>query len=227
MQEYSCRLFVYRKSIDRRILNMKKNQNQKVLRMVEMAMLIALVVVLQVVSAMIPPIAGSVSITLTLVPVVVGAILFGKKGGAVLGFTFGLIVLINCISGLDVGGNVLWNANPFLTALICFVKGIAAGFVPAVLYDVVKGRKESVSDGRKYGAALVAALSAPVINTGLFVCGMLLFFMETLRAWAGGTDMVSYILLGLAGLNFLVEFLINVILTPAIVRIVDAVKKSK
>lgn len=203
-----------------------RNTNQKILRMVEMAMLVALVVALQMVSAMIPPIGGAVSITLTLVPVVVGAILFGKKGGAVLGFTFGLIVLINCITGLDVGGNILWNANPLLTALICFVKGIAAGFIPALLYEAVKGKKETVSGGRKYAAALVAALSAPIVNTGLFVCGMLLFFMEILRAWAGGTDVASYILLGLAGLNFLVEFLINMILTPAIVRIVEAVKKK-
>ncbi len=202
-----------------------RNTNQKILRMVQMAMLIALVVVLQIISAMIPPV-GGVSITLTLVPVVVGAILFGRKGGALLGFSFGLIVLINCMTGLDVGGNILWNANPFLTAVICFVKGIAAGFVPALLYEAVKGKKESVGSGRKYVAALVAALSAPVANTGLFVCGMLLFFMETLRAWAGGTDLASYILLGLAGVNFLVEFLINIILTPAIVRIVEAVKKK-
>ncbi|MBO5938798.1 MAG: ECF transporter S component [Clostridia bacterium] len=201
-------------------------RNQKILRMVELSMLVALVVVLQMISALIPPIAGTVSITLTLVPVVVGAILFGKKGGALLGFTFGLIVLINCISGLDVGGNILWNANPFLTALICFTKGIAAGFVPAVLYELVRGKKEQASGGRKYAAALVAALSAPIVNTGLFVCGMLLFFMDTLRAWAGGTDIASYILIGLAGVNFLVEFFINIILTPAIVRIVEVVKKK-
>ncbi len=202
-----------------------KNTNQKILRMVQMAMLIALVVVLQIISAMIPPIGGMVSITLTLVPVVIGAILFGKKGGAILGFSFGLIVLINCIAGLDAGGNILWNNNPFLTALICFVKGIAAGFVPAVLYEAVKGKKEKVSGTRKYMSAVVAALSAPIMNTGLFVCGMLAFFMDTLQAWAGGTNVVSYILLGLAGLNFLVEFLINVILSPAIVRIVEIVKK--
>lgn len=200
-------------------------QNQKILRMVEMAMLIALVVVLQLISAVIPPIGGMVSITLTLVPVVVGAILFGKKGGAVLGFTFGLIVLINCVVGLDPGGNILWNTNPFFTALICFAKGIAAGFVPAVLYELALGKKEQVSTARKYTAALIAALSAPILNTGLFVCGMFLFFSETLRAWAGGTDMVSYVLLGLAGINFLVEFLINAILTPAIDRIVAVVKK--
>ena len=201
-------------------------QNQKILRMVEMAMLIALVVVLQMISALIPPIAGTVSITLTLVPVVVGAILFGKKGGAVLGFTFGLIVLINCITGLDVGGNILWNANPFLTALICFVKGIAAGFIPAVLYELALKSKADVSNGRKYVSAMIAALSAPIVNTGIFVCGMLLFFMDTLQVWAGGTNVASYILLGLAGVNFLVEFFINIVLTPAIVRIVEVVKNK-
>lgn len=201
-------------------------QSRKILEMVELAMLIALVVVLQLVSAVIPPIGGTVSITLTLVPVVVGAILFGKKGGAILGFAFGVIVLINCITGLDVGGNILWNANPFFTALICFVKGIGAGLVPAVLYGVVKGKSEDVSGVRKYVSALVAALSAPIVNTGLFVCGMALFFMDTLSAWAGGSNIVTYVLFGLAGINFLVEFLINIILTPAISRIVQVVKKK-
>lgn len=203
---------------------MRQSQKQKTLFMVQMAMLVALVVVLQLVSAVIPPIGGMVSITLTLVPVVVGSILFGKKGGLILGFTFGAIVLVNCITALDPGGNILWSANPLLTAVICFVKGIAAGFIPAVLYELVKGKKETASAGRKYVSALVAALSAPIANTGLFVCGMLLFFMDTLRAWAGDKDVITYILLGLAGVNFLVEFLINIVLTPAISRIVDVVK---
>ncbi len=202
-----------------------RNTNQKILEMVQISMLFALVVVLQIISAMIPPIGGMVSITLTLVPVVVGAILFGKKGGVILGFAFGLIVLINCITALDPGGNILWNINPFLTLTICFVKGIAAGFVPALLYPLVCGKAERVSAGRKYGGAMVAALSAPIVNTGLFVCGMLLFFRDTLYAWAGDTAVMTYILLGLAGLNFLVEFFINIVLTPAIVRIVEVVKK--
>lgn len=201
-------------------------QNKKILEMVELAMLVALVVVLQMISAIIPPIGGTVSITLTLVPVVVGAILFGVKGGAVLGFAFGLIVLINCITGLDMGGNILWNANPFFTTLICFCKGVGAGVVPAFLYRSVRGKSDDVSGVRKYISALVAALSAPIVNTGLFVCGMALFFMNTLRAWAGGSDIVTYVLFGLAGLNFLVEFLINIILTPAISRIVQIVKKK-
>ena len=206
---------------------MISNKTKRILDLVQLAMLAALVVVLQVISALIPPIGGMVSITLTLVPVVVGAILFGKKGGAILGFTFGVIVLINCVSGLDVGGNILWNANPFFTAVICLVKGTAAGYVPALLYDIVRGKKENVGGGRRYASALVAAVSAPILNTSIFVLGMFLLFSDTLYAWAGGTAIISYVLLGLAGINFLVEFIINIALTPAIVRIVEIIKKKK
>ena len=56
---------------------------------------------------------------------------------------------------------------------------------------------------------------------------MFVFFKDTLYAWAGDSNVFIYILVGLAGINFLVEFLINIILTPAIVRIVDVVKKKR
>ena len=192
----------------------------------QLALLIALVVALQIVSALIPPIGGTVSITLTLIPVVVGGILLGKRAGAILGFAFGTIVLINCITALDPGGSILWNSNPLFTAIICFVKGIAAGFIPAVLYGAVKGKGENVGQGRIFGATGVAAISAPIVNTGLFVAGMFLLFKDTLYAWAGETNIVMYVILGLAGLNFLVEFLLNILLAPAIVRIVAVVSKK-
>lgn len=195
------------------------------MKLVQLALLVALVVALQVVSALIPPIGGMVSITLTLIPVVVGGILLGKKSGSILGFAFGAIVLINCIVALDPGGNLLWNANPFFTAIICFVKGTAAGFVPAWLYELICGKAEKVGEGRKFAATVVAALVAPVVNTGLFVCGMFLLFKDILYSWAGGTDIITYVLFGLAGLNFIVEFLINTILSPAIVRITAIVGK--
>lgn len=202
-----------------------RRSKKDVLRTVELALLIALVVVLQIISALIPPIAGMVSITLTLIPVVVGGILLGKRSGAILGFAFGVIVLINCITALDPGGNILWNSNPFFTAIICLVKGTAAGFVPVALYELV--RQKSNNNGRVFVATLVAALSAPIVNTSLFVVGMFLLFKNTLYAWAGGTNIVTYILVGLAGVNFLVEFTINIILSPAIVRISGAVGRRK
>jgi len=203
-----------------------KNTQSKILRMTQMALLIALVVVLQIISAFLPKIGGTVSITLTLVPIVVGGILLGKRSGAILGFAFSIIVIIMCILALDPGGNILWTANPVVTAILCIVKGVAAGFVPALIYGAIAGKNKEISGARKFGATLVAAISAPVANTALFVAGMFLFFKDTLYAWAGGTNVISYVILGLAGVNFLVELAINIILSPAIVRIVDVVGKK-
>lgn len=202
-----------------------KTQKQKTLELVQLAMLAALVVVLQLLSALIPPIGGMVSITLTLIPVVIGAILFDKKGGAILGFVFGLIVMINCITGLDPGGYVLWTTNPAITALLCLIKGTLAGLVPATVYSAIVGKK-AVSDKKKLLTTMLSAMLAPIVNTSTFVIGMLLFFKDTLTIWANGKPIMLYILLGLAGINFLIEFIINLILTPAIIRIVDVIKKK-
>ncbi len=204
---------------------------QKIQKMTELAMLVALVVVLQILSAMLPPI-GGVSITLTLVPVVVGAMLFGIKGGAILGFSFGMIVLINCITGLDVGGGILWNTNPALTAIICLIKGTAAGLLPAWLYGLIVKKRDvaNVSEKRRLVGALVASASAPMINTALFVLGALLFFTDTLYAWqaaSSASNMATYVIIGLAGFNFLFELVINLVLTPAIGRIATVVGRKK
>ncbi len=201
------------------------SQRQKTLRMVQMAMLVALVVVLQLVSALLTKIIPFLpfSITLTLVPVVVGAILFGERGGAVLGFFFGAVVLVNCITGLDLGGLQLWSANPFLTAVICFVKGIAAGVVPAVIYKLITKKHEE----RKLMGVILAAVSAPIVNTALFVSGALIFFMDILKVWSGGQNMLLYIIVGLAGVNFLFEFAVNLILSPTILRIIGIIGKNK
>ena len=56
--------------------------------------------------------------------------------------------------------------------------------------------------------------------------GMLLFFKDTLAAWANGSDLFTYIILGLTGVNFLVELGVNIVLSPIVVKIIDAVKKT-
>lgn len=197
---------------------MTRTQNSsKTYRLVLTALLAALVVVMQVISAYVK--FGPFSITLTLIPLVVGAILLGPKQGTVLGALFGLVVYIFCIAGVDVGGNVLFTANPFLTGLICLLKGAAAGLVSALVY-------KALSKVNFVLAVILAAAVAPVVNTGLFILGMLIFFSDILTEWAAGTATLTYIFTGLVGINFLVEFGVNLVFSPAIASVIRAVRKD-
>ena len=74
---------------------------------------------------------------------------------------------------------------------------------------------------------VLAAMSAPVVNTGIFLLAMTTVLRSSLEAWAGGTDMVYYVFVVLTGVNFLVEFGVNAVLSAAIARIVKAVAKSE
>ena len=76
----------------------------------------------------------------------------------------------------------------------------------------------------KQAATVTAAVAAPLVNTGLFLVGCALFFYDTvleLAAVAGFESGVAYMFLGLAGGNFLLELIINLVLCPAILLILD------
>lgn len=192
--------------------------NEKVKRMVGLALLIALIVVLQSIGGMIPPI-GGFSISLVLIPIVLGAAIYGPGAGALLGATFGVIVYINCVTGADAGGAMVFQANPVLCFLVVLGKGTLAGFASGCVYKLLKGKNP-------YLAIVCAAIVCPVVNTGTFVICMLLFFIDVLSSWAGGGNIVGYILTGLILANFLPELLINVIFSPASQRVINIVNKK-
>ena len=198
-------------------------KHEKINRMVSIALLAAVVVVLQLLAGMIK--IGTFSITLTLIPIIVGAAFYGPSAGAILGAVFGVVVYIGCVTGSDVGGNMVFVANPFLCFLVVMAKGALAGFCAGLVYRLVMKGQNSVSRG--VVAVLLAGITAPVVNTGVFCIGMLLFFRGTLQAWAAGSDLFNYIIFGLTGVNFLIELGINVVFSPAIVTIIRAVQKSR
>ena len=195
---------------------MRRNSHKKILDMVVLAMLLALVVVLQIFGGFIK--IGMFSPSLVLIPIVIGAILVGPTGGAIVGAAFGVVVVVQCAMGIDAGGFILWNINPVLTALICLVKGACAGLVPGLIYKAIAGNEPT--DKKILVSSIIAAISAPIVNTGLFLVGLSVFFTDTLYAWSGGTNVMLYIITGLVGINFLLEFLINVVVSPAISTVV-------
>ena len=199
---------------------MRTNENKNhaaVVRMVTLALLAALAIVLQTVASNIK--VGPIPITLTLVPIVIGAVLYGPGAGALLGATFGLVTAVAGLTGYDAGTQALIQASPVWTILTCFVKATAAGWVAGLVYRALR-KKQTLG-------CVLAAMSAPVVNTGIFLLAMTTVLRSSLEAWAGGTDMVYYVFVVLTGVNFLVEFGVNAGLSAAIARIVRAVATSE
>ena len=174
--------------------------------MVGIGLFTAIVMVLQFIGSGIR--FGTFSISLVLVPIVVGSAVYGWKAGAWLGFVFGLTVLL---SG---------DASPFLavnipgTIAVVLVKGIVCGLVAGLIYKLLE-------KANRYLAVFVAAILCPVVNTGIFLLGCQLFFLETVTQWAGGSqNLATYIFVTLTGVNFLLEVGVNVVLSPVIVRLI-------
>ncbi len=188
---------------------------EKTRRLTGLALMTAIIVVLQVVASFIK--FGPFTITLALAPIIIGAALYGAGAGAWLGAVFGVVVLIACVAGWDMGGNVLFTANPLLTAALCIVKGGAAGLVSGAVF-------RAMAERRPMRASITAGILCPVVNTGIFIAGLTLCFYDTLVAWAGGSNLIFYIITVLTGVNFVLELAINLVLSTVIVRVVRARK---
>lgn len=183
-----------------------------------LAVLLALVIVLQVFASAVP--IGATRISLTLIPIVLGAVLLGPLAGAFLGAAFGVVVIVVALTGGDPFTFTLFGDLPVLTVALCLIKGAAAGFVAGLLYKAIRKKNE-------YAAVLTASLAAPVVNTGLFILGALLM-SDTLNAnfVADGTTVMYFLVIGCAGINFIIEFIVNAVASPAIYTVERVVERA-
>lgn len=188
---------------------MTNSRRESTKKLVLGAVLTALVIVLQLLGAFIR--FGPFSISLVLVPIVIGAALCDYKIGGWLGLTFGAAVIMSgdasAFFAVDVAG----------TIITVLAKGILCGTLAGLTYKLFAKRNQ-------YLAVIAAAVVCPIVNTGVFLIGCKLFFMSAVTEWgfAGGFESVtSYMFLGLAGGNFIFELITNIVLAPVILRIIN------
>ena len=190
------------------------------------AVLLALVIVLQAVGGSIS--IGVVTLNFTLIPIVLGAILYGPLVGGLLGFACGVVVLVQVIFGTGFYA-VIWANSPVVTILTCIVKTTVAGIVSGYVYKLLKKKND-------YVALFVASGLVPVVNTALFIVGCLcmnqaiLIFQSDLGALEGYTHVLGmnplvFILVILVTFNFFFEFAINLIVAPALHRAIGVLQK--
>ena len=201
---------------------MASKRKQSVLRMVQLAILTAIVLVLQTAGIVIKiPVLGT-PVSLVLIPIALGAMILGPAAGAWLGFVFGAQVYIVCgVMGADPFTAFLFTHNPIITAGICLVKSTLAGFLAGYVYRLLKGKNELL-------AVFLAAAVTPVVNTGVFVLGCLII-LKTITAFATENNLgpaLEFIFVGCAGINFALELAINLIFAPALQRIIHIVSKQ-
>ena len=179
-----------------------------------LAILTSIVIVLQFAGSFIR-LSPTFSISLVLVPIVLGVALCDTLSGAWLGFIFGCMVFA---SG---DATLFLQINPFGTIITVLLKGILCGLLAGITYKMV-------SKFNKYVGIIVAAIVCPLVNTGIFLLGCRLFFFETISSWAAGEGVgaIAYMFLFLVGGNFLFELLFNIVLSPAILKLVNIAEKG-
>lgn len=176
--------------------------NSKLIRKITAtAMLTALTVIFQFIGNQI--VIGPVSINLSLLPIAIGAILYGPLVGLFLGMVNGALVL------LGPGMSLFYDINIPLTVLICLLKTGLAGLFSGLVFKLFK--KKAPVPGM-----IVASLIVPVINTGIYVIGCYTVFRSQIGI------LISIFLL----YNFLFEFGAAIILSPALVQVIKVVSKK-
>lgn len=195
----------------------KRKSPEAIEKLVGVSILVALVAILAYFGGFIK-IGGLASISLTLIPVVLGAALYGPWAGAILGSVAGAVFFLTPDAaywlGLSIPG----------TIITVMVKGFLSGLCAGLVFDWLKRFNA-------YLAIVASAIVCPVVNTGVFLLGCLTFFMDAVRGGIATAEkdysVAAYLIVFFVGLNFVFELITNIVLSPAILRIIRIVKKDK
>ena len=83
-----------------------------------------------------------------------------------------LVCLIAGVTGADQFTYLLWTASPFWLIVVCVGKAVLCGLCAGLVAKALRHR-QTIS-------CILAALTAPVVNTGVFAIGMLTVFKPVL-----------------------------------------------
>ena len=118
------------------------------------AIFTAIVIVLQLLGSFIR--FGPFSISLVLIPIVVGAAMYGAGAGAWLGFVFGMAVLLSGDAA------AFLPISPLGTIVTVLAKGTLAGLCAGLVFKLLEKKNTTV-------AVMASAVVCPVVNTGVFL----------------------------------------------------------
>ena len=156
---------------------------------------------------------GPLAVTFNVIPVAICAVVLGPTGGAVAGAVFGLTSFLQAmgIGGTSALGAALFQINPFLSAVQCFVPRILDGLLIGFIYRGMR-KKTNV-----YASCAVTGFFYAFLNT--------LFFMTALVVMFGNTEVIQNLMGGrnviigccmMVGVNAISEMVSSTIITAAV-----------
>lgn len=184
-------------------------------RLVTLAIFTAIVAVLQLMGVAIR--FGTFAVSMVGVPVILGGALMGPSAGAWLGLVFGVTVLISGDAALF----LTWD--PPATIAIVLLKGTLAGLAAGLFYRLLEKRNGFL-------AVLAAAVAYPLVNTGVFFLGCMLFFLEDCIQFAAGLGITGsgamIVMTVFIGFNFFFELGLDLVLSGAVSRLIQIGKRT-
>ena len=164
---------------------------------------------------------GVINLNLALVPIAVGAMLYGPLAGLFIGLVNGLVTIF----APDTMAFFM-PVNPVATVFLCLIKTGLAGFLCGLIYIPFKGRG---SNKKQLVGSILASISVPLINTLTFTGGSFLFFYGPFSDLARGNgydDIFLFFILVVIGINFIFEFSISLLVSPSINMLVSCYRRK-
>ncbi len=117
---------------------------------------------------------GPLSLSFLSVPVAIGACVLGPTAGAILGGVFGITSYINAVTGQSIMTYAMFQINPFTCAITCILSRVVMGYLTGLIFTLVQ--KIDKTAVVRY---ITASVSAPLLNTVLFMGCIVLFFYQS------------------------------------------------
>ena len=211
----------------------------KIRKLVVLSVLSALIFVLQMLGNIFGKLFAN-GLALALVPIAIGALLYGARAGALLGLVMSAAILVYPENYVAIGPFAMNGFEIFKLIIIILIKSPLAGFVCGSLFSLFFKRGMEIVDVKKRISFLtlgmsISALMVVLVNTGTYVLLMLLFFtsgngftLAEFNNYLGDSAFQNgflLIILGFVGFNFVIELLITFVLSPAINYIIHIITR--
>lgn len=197
-------------------MNMEKKFTARTIA--EYALFIAIILVMRITGLTRIPV-GPLFMTLSMIPIAIGAMLLGPLGGAVLGLVYGFTSLYDAITAASPMTGIFFQLSPFHTIILCVVLRTLVGALTGWLFLAFKKL-----DKKRIWCYFAGGLAAPMLNTILFMGYIVLVFYNSDYIQGkvqelGAANPLMYIILAV-GVQGLLEWLAGFIIAGGVTKAV-------